>query len=63
MVSSVRPSQRHAEQANTDLREAGCDDRAAAATKGQPECADRLGYEFSEMHIAPLSTKLTSLGA
>ena len=42
--------QRHPDQSDTDLREAGGDHRAAASCKGQPERPDRLGGIFFCVH-------------
>jgi hypothetical protein len=45
--------QRHTDQADTDLRKTGGDDRAAASRKSEPERADRLGGIFLRIHILP----------
>ena len=42
--------QRHADQADTDLRKAGGDDRAAASRKSEPERADRFSGIFFGIH-------------
>jgi hypothetical protein len=42
--------QRHADQADTDLRKTGSDDRAAASRKSEPKRADRFGGIFFGIH-------------
>ena len=45
--------QGHADQADTDLRKTGGDDRAAASRKSEPKRADRFGGIFFGIHYSP----------
>src|SRR5689334_18559958 len=46
-------SERHSDQTNTDLREAGGDHRAATSRKSEPKRSDQFGSVLLGIHIAP----------